>query len=72
MSSGTGDTWECNNGDCITPASWECDGFVDCSDGSDEDEHCPGGCKSRMTTFVKALLAMIILTYSLLTTYQMQ
>ena len=33
--------WECNNGQCI-PAAFECDGFFipDCSDGSDEDEHC--------------------------------
>ena len=48
MPSGTGDTWECNNGQCITPAFWECDGFVDCFDGSDEDEHCDLGCEFRI------------------------
>ena len=31
----TEDQYECPDGDCIF-AFWECDGFSDCSDGSDE------------------------------------
>lgn len=33
--------FECDNGQCI-PFSWSCDGENDCSDASDEKEHCRG------------------------------
>ena len=33
----TSNQLECSNGQCI-PASWQCDGYPDCFDGSDETD----------------------------------
>jgi hypothetical protein len=42
--------WACGVGLCL-PASYECDGTVDCLDGSDEDTQCePVGCTSSQFT----------------------
>lgn len=49
----------CKTGTCI-PDTWECDGDIDCADGSDEHDHC---CKCIYQLHVPKQLSLILILY---------